>query len=363
MTDEEYMRLALELAGRARGMTSPNPLVGAVVVREGRVVGTGYHRQAGGPHAEVFALEEAGPAARGADLYTNLEPCSHQGRTPPCADRVAAAGIRRVVSAMEDPNPRVAGKGFARLREEGVRVETGLLEAEARRLNEVFCKFITRGLPFVALKTAATLDGKIATRTGMSRWITGEKSRERVHRLRALHDGVLTGIGTVLKDDPQLNVRLPEGGRDPLRVLVDSRARVPLTARILAPPEKTLVAVTGAAPPAKTRALQEQGVEVLVLPDLAGRVDLSALLRELGKREITSLLAEGGGTLNYSLLAAGLVDKAYVFLAPLFLGGEKAPTPVDGEGVADLARGWRLAGAELEILGEDYLITGYPKGG
>ncbi len=363
MSDAAYMKLALELAEKAGGMTSPNPQVGAVVVRDGRVVGTGYHRRAGEPHAEVFALEEAGPEAKGATLYVNLEPCSHVGRTPPCAEAVIAAGINRVVAAMEDPNPGVAGRGFARLEGAGIQVDKGLMEAEARKVNEVFCKFITQNLPFVALKTAATLDGKIATRTGASRWITGEESRAFVHRLRSRHDGVLTGVGTVLKDDPRLNVRLPEGGRDPFRVLVDSRGRVPLEAKILVPPEKTLIAVTRRACGEKIPLLEERGVEVLVLPEKAGRVDLEALLAELGRRGVTSLLVEGGGTLNYSLLAAGLVDKAYMFLAPLIFGGRDAPTSVDGEGIDDLAGAWRLEGVEYREIGDDILLTGYVKGG
>ncbi len=363
MSDEAYMGLALELAVKARGKTSPNPLVGAVVVREGQVVGTGYHRQAGGPHAEVFALQEAGPLAEGATLYTNLEPCSHQGRTPPCVEAIMAAGIARVVSAMEDPNPRVAGRGFARMEKAGIRVEKGLMEARARKVNEVFCKFITRGLPFVTLKAAATLDGKIATRTGMSRWITGEESRALVHRLRSCHDAVLTGLGTVLKDDPRLNVRLPEGGRHPLRVLVDSLGRVPPRAKILTPPEKALVAVTDQAPPERVAALRALGVKVLVLPEKAGRVDLKALLKELGRQNVTSLLAEGGGALNYSLLAAGLVDRMHLFLAPLLFGGREAPTCVDGEGIAYLSHAWRLEDLELERYGKDILLTGTVKGG
>lgn len=365
MSDEKYMHLTLDLALRARGMTRPNPLVGAVVLKDGQVVGTGYHMKAGGPHAEVFALREAGSKAQGGTLYTNLEPCSHQGRTPPCTGQIIAAGISRVVSAMEDPNPRVAGRGFALLRKAGIRVTTGILEAEAQKVNEAFCKYITKGIPFVALKTAATLDGKVATTTGMSRWITGEEARKFVHRLRHEYDAVLTGAGTVVRDDPLLNVRLEAPGCDPLRVVVDSRGRIPLTAKIFtqAFEAPTILAVTDQALAEKNARLKEMGVQVLVLPAKAGRVDLKALLAELGKREITSLLVEGGGTLNYSLLNEGLVDKAYFFLAPLIFGGGKAPTCVDGEGITDIADAWRLEDMGIDKYGKDVLLTGYIKGG
>lgn len=365
MCHEKYMRLALDLALKAQGMTRPNPLVGAVIVKDGHVVGTGYHRKAGGPHAEVFALCEAGSKARGGTIYTNLEPCSHQGRTPPCAGQIIDAGLSRVVSAMEDPNPRVAGRGFDLLRKAGVEVSVGVLAGEARKVNEAFCKYITRGVPFVALKTATTLDGKVATTTGMSRWITGEESRHFVHQLRQYYDAILTGAGTVLKDDPRLNVRLTDKGQDPIRVVVDSRGRIPLEAKVFILPAKdpTILAVTTEAPPEKIARLQEMGVQVLVLPAKEGRVDLHALLKELGKREITSLLVEAGGTLNYSLLADGLVDKAYIFLAPLIFGGQSAPTSVDGQGIEDIAHAWRLEDMGIDKYGEDILLTGYIKGG
>ncbi len=361
MQDAEYMKVALELAAKAMGRTSPNPLVGALVVKEDEIMGRGYHKRAGELHAEPFALAEAGEASRGATLYVSLEPCSHQGRTPPCVDSIIAAGIKKVVAAMEDPNPRVAGRGIKKLKDAGIEVKVGILEDEAKKLNESFIKFITTGRPFVAVKSASSLDGKIATQTGHSRWITGEKSREWVHHLRDRHDAILTGIGTVLKDDPLLTTRLPEGGRDPLRVVVDSYARISLDAAILnvKSAAKTLVAVTKKAPKSRVLALQEKGVEVLILPQGEGGVDLRALMQELGAREVTSLMVEAGGSINYSLLAAGLVDKVYCFLAPVIIGGREAPTSFAGDGVKEMAQAWQVEDIELAVYGTDMLFTGY----
>jgi len=362
--DERFMWLALDLARQGLGQTSPNPLVGAVVVKDGEIVGTGFHARAGEPHAEVLALEDAGEKAAGATLYVNLEPCSHYGRTSPCTDRIIAAGIRKVVAAMQDPNPLVCGRGFNKLRQAGVKVKTGVLEEKARVLNEVFVKYITTRIPFVTLKMAMSLDGKVATKTGDSRWITGKESREFVHRLRHQHDALMVGIGTVLADNPRLTTRLPEGGgKDPLRVVVDTRGRLPLEARILhldsnAP---TLVAVGESAPVEKVDALKKAGARVEVLPEESGRVSLRALLELLGKQEITSVLVEGGGEINYSLISAGLVDKFYFFIAPKVIGGRTAPTPVMGEGVEWLEQGWTVKGIEYKQLGNDILISGYPE--
>jgi len=362
-TDERFMWAALDLARRGRGTTSPNPMVGAVVVRDGKIVGSGYHQAAGMPHAEVIALRQAGEKARGAVLYVNLEPCAHRGRTGPCADAIIRAGVRRVVAAMEDPNPLVSGKGFQKLAAAGIEVRSGVLEENARRLNEAYIKYITTGRPFVIVKTAVTADGKTATRTGHSRWITGEKARAFVHRLRHNSDAIAVGIGTVLRDNPLLTAR-PEGGggRDPLRVIVDSRARLPLDARVINPASRapTLLAVTPAAPEDKLRALEERGVEILVLPEREGRVDLEALLRKLGEREVCQLLVEGGGSLNYSLLEAGLVDKLMLFIAPLIVGGRESPTSFDGAGVARLEEAWRLRDVEIKQYDGDLLLIGYP---
>lgn len=359
--DERYMWLALDLAAQGQGDTSPNPAVGAVLVKNGKVIGTGYHQRAGGPHAEIFALEAAGNEARDATLYVTLEPCSHTGKTPPCTERIIAAGVRKVALAMTDPNPLVNGKGIARLKEAGIRVKTGVLEEKAARLNEAFVKFITRQSPFVTMKAAMTLDGKIATRTGASRWISGPRSREFGHRLRRCNDAVMVGIGTVLADDPRLTTRLPEDGRDPLRLIVDSQARTPLSAAVLAnKPELTLLAVTSSAPQERVNALREAGAQVIELsPGPDGRVPLPVLLEELGRRQIVSVLVEGGSVLNYSLLAAGLVDKIHFFIAPLLFGGSKSPSPVGGEGVALITDAWQVRDVEVSRYDCDILVTGY----
>ncbi len=364
------MARAMALARRAEGRTSPNPLVGAVLVQGDRVVGEGFHERAGLPHAEAVALAAAGEAARGATLYVNLEPCAHFGRTPPCADAIVAAGVRRVVAACGDPNPLVAGRGFARLRAAGVEVTEGVLAEEARALNETFFHYVTTGRPFFLLKAAMTLDGKIATAAGRSRWITGPEARAEVHRLRASLDAVLVGVGTVLADDPLLTARTP-GGRDPVRVVADSLLRLPAESRVLNPdsPAPLWVATTEAGwrarGPALLAAARRRGAacEVLVLPAREGRVDLAALAAELARRRVTSVLAEAGATLNAALLAAGLVDKVAFFLAPAIVGGEAAPGPVGGAGVAELASSWRLEGIRVRPVGADLLVTGYVRGG
>jgi len=359
ISDLRFMWEALRLARRGLGLTSPNPAVGAVVAKGGKIVGRGYHRQVGGPHAEVVALQQAGELARGADLYVTLEPCCHFGRTPPCVEAIIGAGIKRVFAAWQDPNPRVDGQGIARLRGAGLEVHLGLLEAQAKGLNEAHHKFVTTGLPLVTLKLACSLDGKIATREGESRWITGERARRFVHRLRAWHDAVLVGAATVLADDPELTVRLGRG-KQPRRVVADSRGRIPPTARILTssdPPP--IVATTPLCLLEKREKLVETGAEVLVLPEREGKVDLAALLRALGEREITSLLVEGGGKLAAGLLEAGLVDKAWFILAPIIIGGENAPGAVAGKGVAHLSEAWRLKRVRLRRLGEDLAIGGY----
>ena len=360
MTDEDYMREALRIARNAEGRTSPNPMVGAVVVRDGRIVAEGWHRAAGTPHAEIHALRMAGDLARDATLYVTLEPCAHQGRTGPCAKAVAEAGVRCVVMAMQDPNPLVAGKGIQYLRDAGIEVRCGLLEAEARRLNEAFLKWISTGLPFVAMKTAMTLDGKIATATGKSRWITNEASRRRVHELRDVHDGILVGIGTVLADDPSLTTRLVEGtGRNPTRIVVDSMARTPLTSKLLNDGQATtIIAVTECAPEERVKALRETGAGILVAGN-GPRVDFRCLMEELGKREVASVFVEGGGTVNFSLLQEELVDKVYSFIAPKLVGGRDALSPVEGNGFGDLADAVLLDDLSAEMLEGDILLTGY----
>ncbi|HAP32322.1 MAG TPA: bifunctional diaminohydroxyphosphoribosylaminopyrimidine deaminase/5-amino-6-(5-phosphoribosylamino)uracil reductase RibD, partial [Firmicutes bacterium] len=342
-SDERYMWMVLDLARKGWGRTSPNPMVGAVLVKNGEVVGTGFHQRAGEPHAEIIALAEAGEKARGASMYTNLEPCCHFGRTPPCTDALIEAGIRKVVTATRDPNPLVSGRGLARLQQAGIKVKSGVLEEKARRLNEVFFKYITSGTPFVVVKAAMTLDGKIATSDGRSRWITGEKSRNFVHRLRSKCDGIMVGINTVLQDNPNLNVRL-EGEEEnrPKRIIVDSRGRLPLDAVVVktAAHSKTILATTALAPAEKLASLRSRGVEVLVLPIKDDKVDLQALMGALGKQEISVLLVESGGTLNYSLLEQNLIDKLYCFIAPILFGGKDAPTPLEGSGIGEPDKAW-----------------------
>lgn len=362
--DERFMWMALDLARQGRGKTSPNPMVGAVVVRDGEVVAAGYHQAAGGPHAEIIALRKAGPGARDASLYVNLEPCWHRGRTGPCTEAIIRSGVRKVIAAMEDPNPLVSGKGFQQLEAAGIEIRRGVLEEKARRLNEAFIKHITTGVPFVMIKAAMTMDGKIATRTGGSQWITGEKARQFVHRLRDQSDAVVAGIETVLSDNPRLTTRLDNApGRDPLRVVVDSRARLPLDARVINPASRAgvLLAVTEQASRDKLAALREKGVELLPLPSRDGRVDLAALLRELGKRGLTSVLVEGGGTLNYSFLEAGQADKLFLFIAPLIFGGRKSPTPFGGEGIDTVEKAWTVEHLEFKQFERDMLIIGYPR--
>ena len=316
--DRDFMRRALALAGRGLFTTTPNPRVGCVVVRDGTIVGEGFHERAGEAHAEVSALRAAGDRAAGATVYVNLEPCNHHGRTPPCVDALLAAEVERVVVAMGDPNPKVSGRGFAALRAAGIAVDAGLLEDEARELNVGFTSRMTRGRPWVRLKVAASLDAKTALASGESRWITGAEARRDGHRWRARACAILTGIGTVRDDDPQLTVREVETPRQPLRVLVDSRLEVPLTARIL---EGGNVLVAAAVDDrARIERLRERGAEVVVLPNASGKVELAELVRELGRRALNEVHVEAGFRLNGSLVAAGVVDELLVYLAPKVLG-------------------------------------------
>ena len=358
------MARALHLARQAKGRTSPNPAVGAVLVRDGRIIGEGATQPGGRPHAETVALAAAGHLARGATLYVTLEPCSHYGRTPPCAPAVVAAGVTEVHVATLDPNPLVAGQGAAHIQNAGIPVYVGEAATEARALNEDFARWITTGRPHVMAKFAASLDGRIATRTGDSRWITGTEARAEVHRLRDSLDAILAGVGTVLADDPQLTTRLDAPVRPvthPWRIVVDSAARTPPEARVCDPalPGHTTVAVTERAPAAQRAALEARGVELLMLPsDAGGRVDLGALLDELGRRGVTSLLAEGGATLLGSLFDAELVDRVLAFVAPVVIGGRDAPAAVGGRGPAALSGAVRLLDPQARRLGVDTLFSG-----
>jgi diaminohydroxyphosphoribosylaminopyrimidine deaminase/5-amino-6-(5-phosphoribosylamino)uracil reductase len=335
-------------------------MVGAVIVRDGAIVGEGFHQRAGGPHAEVEALAMAGELARGATLYVTLEPCAHFGRTPPCAPRVAAAGIRRVIAALADPDPRVAGRGFAILREAGVDVAIGTLQGEAASQNRAFFTSVRRGRPHVTVKMAMTLDGKIADRDGTSRWITGEAARQEAHRLRSEADAILVGVGTVLADDPALTVRRERAWpREPYRVVLDSAARTPADARVVRgpTPARTLVVTGDGAPPDRIRDLEAAGALVVSAGDRDGRVDLRAMLAELHRREVRSLLVEGGAEVNGAFLAAGLVDRVAVFMALVLLGGRGATPAVGGPGLA-LANALRLRDVAVRSVGADLLLEG-----
>jgi diaminohydroxyphosphoribosylaminopyrimidine deaminase/5-amino-6-(5-phosphoribosylamino)uracil reductase len=344
------MAHALALAERGMLTATPNPRVGCVIVRDGKVVGEGWHERAGEPHAEAHALRSAGDAARGATVYVTLEPCSHHGRTPPCADALAAAGVGRVVAAMRDPNPRVSGSGFEVLRAAGVAVESGLLEAEARALNVGFVARMTRGRPWLRMKIAASLDGRTALANGASQWITGAEARADGHRWRARACAILTGIGTVKDDDPRLNVRGLDTPRQPLRIVVDSRLELPLSARVLEGGNVLVVAALNDA--ARADALRARGAEVVLLPDPSGKVPLAGLAAELARRELNEVHVEAGFRLNGSLLAAGLVDELLVYLAPSVLG-DASRGMFNLRAAASLDERVRLRFTETCMIGED----------
>jgi diaminohydroxyphosphoribosylaminopyrimidine deaminase / 5-amino-6-(5-phosphoribosylamino)uracil reductase len=360
--DTRWMRRCLTLARRGAGRTSPNPMVGCVIVsRRGEVLAEGWHRRAGGPHAEIEALDRLGGRARGATLYVNLEPCNHQGRTPPCAPRLVAAGLRRVVIGAMDPVPGHGG-GARRLERAGVLVTRGVLAAACTELNRAFFTWARWRRPLVVLKAGASLDGRVATHTGESRWITGERARLDVHRLRDRTDAILVGVGTVLADDPQLTVRGVRGGRDPLRVILDSSLRTPPGARALphdGSPARVVVATTEGAPGHRQRRLELAGAEVWRLPARGGQVDLAALVARLAGEGLTSLLVEGGPTVHAAFLAAGLADEVVLYLAPLILGGHgrhAGPSWVGGAGVAHLKAAHRLVLTEMRRVGDDVCL-------
>ncbi len=390
---ETYMKRALELAQTAMGRTSPNPMVGCVVVKNGSIVAEGCHEKFGAFHAERNALTKCAGDVRGADLYVTLEPCCHQGKTPPCTDIIIEKRIRRVFVGAMDPNPKVAGNGVRILREHGIEVVPGVLEQECLALNEIFFHYIRSGVPFVAMKYAMTLDGKIAACTGDSKWVTGEKAREHVQLLRKKYASIMVGVDTVIADDPMLNCRMWEGV-DPVRVICDSHLRIPLESQIVrtAGDIKTIVAYAGGVDGQKARELetkelemwgqkarkmetcelekQEQkvrqleasGLELLKAGD-GSRVSLEELIRQLGRRNIDSVLVEGGGSIHGSLLETGLVNRVYAYIAPKLIGGEKAKSPVEGNGIREMAAAKRLSGMTVMQLGEDLCVTGLLKNG
>lgn len=358
--DEHYMQLALKLAEKAKGRTSPNPMVGAVIVRDGKVVGTGYHQKAGTPHAEIHALMEAGERAKGATMYVNLEPCSHHGRTGPCTDAIIEAGISKVVCSMIDPNPRVCGRGKKILEEHGIEVEVGILEREAQELNKFFIKYITTGKPYVIIKVAMSLDGKIATFTGESKWISSEESRLLVHKLRDEVDAILVGINTIINDDPSLTTRLPNcTGKDPIRIIADSKARIPLNAKVLhqSSNAKTIIAVTDQLSEDSVKHIRPYA-DIIFTKSKDGRVDLEDLMKKLGQMEITSVMIEGGAEINWSAIESGIVDEVMFFIAPKLVGGATAKGPIGGRGFQKIDESIKLRDVVVTRIGQDILIKG-----
>jgi len=360
------MKRALSLAARGKGKTNPNPMVGAVIVNQGQVVGEAYHQQAGKPHAEILALHQAGPRARGGVLYVTLEPCCHiHKRTPPCVPLLIQSGLTRVCVAMADPNPQVSGQGVQMLKRAGMEVVVGVLEEEAQKLNEAFRHWMTTGRPLVILKGAMTLDGKIATKTGQSKWITGEQARRDVHRVRSQADAVMVGVGTVLADDPELSARgskhssTQRTGRQPVRVVVDSHLRIPIKAKVFTwvHEQPTIVCTTAQASLKKIQTLKDRGIQVWVLPQKGRRVSLKAVLGKLGKAGISTLLIEGGSTLNASALHEGLVNQVRLYVAPQLLGGQDAKSLIGGASPRTLAQTWHLLNPQQKKLGQDWLIT------
>ena len=350
--DERFMRRALALARRGLGKTSPNPAVGAILVRNDRIIGQGYHKRAGGPHAEVFALR--GVDARGATLYVTMEPCSTWGKTPPCTDAIIAAGVKRVVLAALDPNPNHDGRGLKVLRQAGIRVDAGLLTGEATRMNAAFNKWITTGMPLVIAKAAMSVDGKIATRTGDSKWITSEAARREAHKLRARVDAIMVGANTVIRDNPQLTLRYGVRGRQPWRVAVDARGRCPRTSKLFTDShrDRTLIITTRTS----SLSLPLRGIKLITVPQRERRVDLRAALRALGRLNVTSVLVEGGGELLGSLFDARLVDRLSFFVAPAIIGGREATTVVEGEGVARVRQACRLRDCRWRRIGEGEML-------
>ncbi len=361
-TDEQYMKEALKLAAGGKGFVNPNPLVGAVIVKNGKIIGKGYHKFFGGPHAEVYALREAGDNAKGSDLYVTLEPCSHYGKTPPCAKAIVEAGIKKVVIGSVDPNPLVSGRGVKILRDKNIEVVTGVMEREAAKINEIFMNYIKSKVPFVILKAGVTLDGKIATASGESKWITGEKSRLKVHQMRNRVMAIMVGVGTVILDDPLLTTRLEEKCKSPKAIIVDSKLRVPVEAQIFktSHEREIIIACTEKFDKHKAESLKSMGVNIVACPEnKEGRVDLKYLAKKLGEMGIDSVLIEGGAELNFSALKSGIVNKVIYFIAPKILGGKNAKTSVEGHGIENLSDSIKLKDIYVENVGEDIMIQTY----
>lgn len=361
---ENYMQRTIELAKHGWGRTNPNPLVGAVIVKDGEIIAEGYHEAIGCAHAEVKAIKNAVSDVKGGTMYVNLEPCSHYGRTPPCAKAIIEAGIKEVVVAMVDPNPNVSGKGIKMLVEAGITVKVGILEDDAKKLNEIFIKYITKKRPFVIMKAAMTLDGKIATSSGDSKWISGVESRQYVHNIRDRVSAIMVGINTVLKDDPSLTTRLyNRKGKDPVRIVIDSKGIIPVDCNIISVESEAgvILATTTALDMEKEKLISDRGVGIVKADGPDGQVDLAVLMDELYKMEIDSILLEGGGTLNFSAIKAGLVDKVMFFIAPKIIGGKNALTPVEGDGTEFMKEALAVKDINVTRFGDDILVEGYLK--
>lgn len=355
MVEKKYMKRAIELAKKGAGWVNPNPMVGAVIVKKGRIIGEGYHEKCGMLHAERNAIANLSESAEGATIYVTLEPCCHYGKTPPCTEAIIENRISRVVIGSRDPNPLVAGKGAEILRQAGIEVVEGLMKEECDQLNDVFFHYITRKMPYVVMKYAMTADGKIATKTGASKWITGEESRTEVQKMRHRYMGIMVGIGTVIADDPMLNVRIP-GLKSPVRIICDSMLRIAMDSKIVqsAGLYKTIIAcaVNGE----KTKELEKKGVTVIQCSDGNNRIDLKMLMKLLGEMGIDSILLEGGGTLNYSALRAGIINEVQMFIAPKVFGGKEAKSPVEGNGIEQVEQASKLKYKSIENIGDDILI-------
>lgn len=354
----DYMKRALELAQKGRGFVNPNPLVGAVIVKNSKIIGEGWHECFGKAHAEINAFSNAVEAVDGAELYVTLEPCSHYGKTPPCAKTIVEKGIKKVYIGMKDPNPFVSGKGIEVLQEAGIEVVCGIYEQECKKMNEIFIKYITTKLPFVVMKTAMTLDGKIASYTGDSKWISCKKSREIVHKMRSFHMGVMVGIQTVLKDNPFLTARI-ENAHNPIPIIIDSTLKIPENAHVLEG-KRCIIATTDRSDEQKRKILEAKGAEIIQLKEKNGHVDLKLLLNQLGKMGIDSILLEGGGELNFSMLENQLIDKVIFFLAPKLLGGRDAKTSLEGIGFPQIKESIQLKNIEIKKIEEDIFVTAYP---
>lgn len=358
------MRLALELAKRGKGKVNPNPLVGAIIVKNNVIIGQGYHQNYGGNHAEINAFNSAVDDLTKSTMYVTLEPCSHYGKTPPCVDKIIENKVSKVVVGCLDPNPKVCGSGIKKLESAGIEVIVGVLENECIKINEVFIKLITQKKPFVLLKSAMSLDGKIATAKGESRWITGKEAREEVHKLRNETLGIMVGVNTVIQDNPELTCRL-YGGRNPIRIIVDSTLRIPIESKVICDENKinTIIATTNNADSKKMIDIQKLGVKILIIKSKDGRVDLKELMIKLGELNIDSILLEGGSTLNFSAMSSGIVDKVQFYISPKIIGGENSKTPIGGLGIESLKDVFRVSYITTKIVGEDILIEGYVNGG